>query len=75
MTTPFEFSNAKDDRIVYVRSVALADLPKEMQEQVSGMEQLYAVHAENGERLAVVADRDLAFTLARQNDFAPVTVH
>ena len=74
MTTPFEFSNAKDARIVYVRSVALADLPKEMQEQVSGMEQLYAVHAENGERLAVVADRDLAFTLARQNDFAPVTV-
>lgn len=75
MTDPYNFSNSKDARIVYVRSVERADLPAEMQAQVGGVEQLYAVHSEDGERLAVVADRTLAFVLARQNDFAPVTVH
>lgn len=75
MTTPFDFAKNNDARIVYVRPVELADLPQKMQEQASGIEQLYAVHSEDGERLAVVADRDLAFVLARQNDFAPVTVH
>lgn len=75
MTTSFDFAKGKDARIVYVRPVALADLPEEMQAQAGGIEQLYAVHSEDGARLAVVADRDLAFVLARQNDFAPVTVH
>lgn len=75
MTNPFEFSSVKDERIVYVRSVDRADLPAEMQEQAAGTEQLYAVHTEDGERLAVVADRDLAFMLARQNDYAPFAVH
>ena len=75
MTEAFDFASSKDAPIVYVRSVELADLPEEMQEQATGVEQLYAVHNEKGERLAVVADRDLAFTLARQNDFAPHAVH
>ncbi len=30
---------------------------------------------QNGEQLALVEDRRLAFVLARQNDMAPVTVH
>jgi hypothetical protein len=46
-----------------------------MQEQVEGIETLYAVHGADGERLAVVKERNLAFALARQNDYAPVTVH
>ncbi|MGB7317803.1 MAG: DUF1150 family protein [Planktotalea sp.] len=75
MTNPFDFAKSGDARIVYVRPVALTDLPAEMQEQAQGIEKLYAVHSEDGERLAVVADRNLAFILARQNDFAPVTVH
>ena len=75
MTDPFNFSKLNDERIVYVRSVDLADLPEEMQEQADGAEQLYAVHSEDGQRLAIVADRDLAFVLARQNDFAPYAVH
>ena len=40
-----------------------------------GRDQIYAVHSPNGERLALVKDRKLAFALARQNDFAPVNVH
>lgn len=62
-------------RIVYVRPVLVADLPKDVQEQVEGLDQLYAVHDEDGERLALVKDRNMAFALARQNDMDPVTVH
>lgn len=63
------------DRIVYVREVAVKDLPKEVQREVGGLDKLYAVHSAEGTRLALVRDRNLAFVLARQNDFAPVTVH
>lgn len=75
MTHPFYFAGSDESKIVYVRSVAMADLPKEVRDQAGGMAQLYAVHRADGERLALVADRDLAFVLARQHDFAPVTVH
>ncbi len=61
--------------IVYVKPVAVADLPAEVQAQAEGLKQLYAVHSEDGEQLALVADRKLAFSLARQNDLSPVTVH
>ena len=64
-----------EGRIVYIRPVAVQDLPEEVREQALGAETIYAVHAEDGERLALVKDRKLAFILARQNDFAPVTVH
>ena len=36
---------------------------------------LYAVHKSDGERLALVKDRQMAFMLARQNHLSPVTVH
>ncbi|MDZ4093509.1 MAG: DUF1150 family protein [Paracoccaceae bacterium] len=62
-------------RIVYVRAVAVADLPDEVQDQAVGLEVLYAVHRPDGERLALVRDRAMAFALARQNDLAPVNVH
>lgn len=63
------------DRIVYVREVAVKDLPEEVRREVGGIEKLYAVHSAEGTRLALVRDRNLAFVLARQNDFAPVAVH
>jgi hypothetical protein len=77
MNTPYEFaSNAVDEnRIVYVRPVAVADLPEDVREQAPGMDQIFAVHSADGERLALVRDRELAFVLARQNDLAPVNVH
>lgn len=61
--------------IVYVRAVAVSDLPDELRREAEGMKTLYAVHDADGERLALVADRRLAFVLARQNDLAPVSVH
>ena len=36
---------------------------------------LYAVHASDGARLALVSDRETAFAAARQNDMKPVSVH
>ena len=64
-----------EDRIVYVRPVEVAELPDEVQAQIDGDGPIYAVHTSDGERLALVADRKLAFVLARQNDYAPVNVH
>ncbi|GAA6181679.1 MULTISPECIES: DUF1150 family protein [unclassified Shimia] len=64
-----------DERTVYVREVLVADLPEEVREQAEGAETLFAVHATDGERLALVKERDLAFILARQNNYSPVTVH
>ncbi|MCR8546784.1 DUF1150 domain-containing protein [Salipiger sp. P9] len=75
MNTKFEFKLPGEDRIVYVRPVAADDLPEDVQGQLGGLKTLYAVHSADGERLALVKDRQLAFVLARQNDLAPVTVH
>ena len=67
--------NGKEDRIVYVRSVEANDLPDDIRAQISKETLLYAVHNSNGERLAIVEKRDMAFVLARQNDLSPVPVH
>jgi len=75
MNTNYDFGPEAGERIVYVRSVAVSDLPGEVQAQAEGLETLYAVHDAAGERLALVRDRKMAFMLARQNDLAPVSVH
>lgn len=74
MNTPFDF-NQDDRRIVYVKEVDVADLPEEVQAEVGDRDHLYAVHDSDGQQLALVADRHMAFVLARQNDLDPVTVH
>jgi hypothetical protein len=66
---------AAERAIVYVRPVLVADLPAELQSQAEGFQTIYSVHLPDGARVALVADRDLAFALARQNDMAPVFVH
>lgn len=35
----------------------------------------YAVHAADGARIAVMAERDVAFAAVRQGDMEPVSVH
>jgi hypothetical protein len=75
MNTTFDFGSDDAERIVYVRPVAVAELPAEVQEQAMGMDEIYAVHDADGQRLALVKDRQMAFVLARQNDLAPVSVH
>ena len=63
------------DRTVYVKMIAVSDLPLEVREQAEGLKQLYAVHDAEGQQLALVGDRNLAFSLARDHDYAPVMVH
>ena len=75
MNTPSHFAEGPADRLVYVRSVAVSDLPEEVREHATGVDHIYAVHNAEGERLALVRDRGLAFVLARQNDLSPVSVH
>lgn len=63
------------EKIVYVRPVRVSELPDEIKAEIGELNEVYAVHDADGERLALVRDRALAFVLARQNDLAPVNVH
>ena len=75
MHTPYNFGDTDVNRMVYIRPVKRADLPKDMRDQTAEMPNIFAVHDANGQRLALVADRDLAFALAREHNMAPVSVH
>jgi hypothetical protein len=75
MNTPFQNLPNDGGRIVYVRPIQVADLPDELREQIGDLEVIYAVHGADGQRLALVADRKLAFHLARQHDATPMSVH
>lgn len=75
MDTKYDFGTQDGQAIVYVRPVEVAELPEDLREQAQGLDRIYAVHSAEGERLALVRDRNLAFLLARQHDMQPVTVH
>ena len=75
MSDELKSFDKKDDRIVYVKSVDVDDLPDDIRVQLPDNKMLYAVHNASGQRLALVKERDMAFVLARQNDLSPVTVH
>ncbi|WP_284162764.1 DUF1150 family protein [Frigidibacter sp. SD6-1] len=75
MDTKFDFGAVEGERIVYVRPVAVADLPDELRAHAGNREVIWAVHGADGEQLALVADRRMAFLLARENDYAPLSVH
>jgi hypothetical protein len=75
MNAKYSPLTAEAARIVYVREVAVADLPQELQDEAEGLVTLFAVHSPDGARLALVRDKAIAFALARQNDMAPVSVH
>ncbi|WP_394762700.1 DUF1150 family protein [Phenylobacterium sp.] len=67
--------------LVYVRPVSAAEILASVpQAQVKGFEltpgqTLYAVHRADGERLAVLTDRDSAMAAALAHELAPVSVH
>ncbi|QYK40721.1 MAG: DUF1150 family protein [Paracoccaceae bacterium] len=77
MDTKFDNLPGGQDNIVYVRPVAVADLPDDLRTQAEGfgLHTLYSVHRPDGARLALVRDRDMAFVLARQNEMVPVSAH
>jgi hypothetical protein len=50
-------------QLAYIKAVQVDD------------EQAWAVHGADGSPLAVVAEREVAFALVRQNDLEPISVH
>lgn len=75
MDVKFDALPEAENRIVYVRPVAVDGLPEAVRQQINGLKTVYSVHGEDGEQLALVADRRLAFSLAREHDMAPVNAH
>ena len=75
MTNEHDAATVSGRPIVYIRPVAVADMPDELRAQARGIETLYAIGSETGEQLALVRDRKMAFAMARQNDMTPVSVH
>jgi len=70
-----EIGSETGEKIVYVQPVDVDTLPEDVQAKATGHKMLYAVHDAEGAPLALVAERYMAFVLARQNDLTPVSVH
>ena len=79
MNSKHPLMDSQAGNIVYVKPVPISELPEEVQEEAraeaGGAEMLYALYREDGEQLALVADRELAYMLARENDLSPVSLH
>ncbi len=73
MQETFDFDTLGEN-IVYVKQIPATDLPDEVQDQIGELKTLFAVHNQNGEQLALVATKKLAFHLAEQNQLQPVTL-
>lgn len=74
MNGPQNF-DAMYDRVVYVRPINTDELPDHIREQTGGLETVYGVFGSNGEQIALTKDRSMAFHLARDNAFEPLSVH
>lgn len=67
--------------LVYVRAISAADILAEVTAEeavrldIEPGQTLYAVHGADGQRLAVMADRETAFAAAVAHELAPVSVH
>jgi len=66
------FTEPVDQPIVYIREVARDELPDELRGTTA---RIFALHDEEGNRLALATDRRQAFALARRNDLVPLSVH
>ena len=69
-------------KLVYIRTVVARDVMDDLRDEdgevsfdVEDDAVLYSVHSAEGERIALVGDRDLAFAAARQYEMNPVSVH
>jgi hypothetical protein len=75
------FANLGAPDLVYVRPIKAAEIIASVPAaQIEGFkldpdQTLYAVHRADGERLAVMSDRDSAMAAALAHELAPVSVH
>jgi len=72
-------SNAGNENLVYVRRLARDEarriVPADKYESITEPDDLFSVHASDGQRLAVVEGREAAFAAARAHDLRPRSVH
>jgi hypothetical protein len=61
--SPQSLANLGQQHIVYVKPVTIEG------------DQIFEVHAANGQAIARFADRDVAFEMCQQNDLEPLSVH
>ena len=61
-----------DQKIAYVREADREMLPDEVK-SVPG--KVFTIHDDTGQVLAMTQDRNVAFAVARRNDYRPVSVH
>lgn len=80
MMTKKDFSELGGPDLVYVRAIRASDLMADAHVEAEGIDidpdqTLYALHGADGERLAVMLDRETAFAAAVAHELEPVSVH
>lgn len=77
-----ELAELGGKRLVYVRTVLAKEVASDLVDDetgalidIPGDTTLYSVHSGDGQRIALVGDRALAFAAARQHEMNPVSVH
>ena len=82
LISPRELAALGGRKLVYIRAVPARDVMDDLGEELAEFEldfeddaTLYSVHSADGERIALVGDRELAFAAARQHEMNPVSVH
>jgi hypothetical protein len=76
-----DFAALGGPNLVYVRQISgaevIASAPVDVIEgfELEPDQTLYAVHGANGDRLAVVTDRETAYAAALAHELIPVAVH
>ena len=74
MNVKFNFDHENVERVVYVRAVDVSELPEDVRAQISEDENIYAIHSEDGEQLALAKDREIAFAIARTNELSLIHI-
>lgn len=81
---PHELSQEEVSRLigpntVYVREVDVEELKGlgviPIDAPISKKQKFFALHAADGRRVAVLDNRDMAFSAAREHELEPVSVH
>lgn len=75
-----DFAALGGPELVYVRPIKAAEIiastpAEQIQDKLDPNQIFYAVHRADGERLAVLTDRNAAVAAALAHELAPVSVH
>lgn len=71
---------AEESKTCYVRPVLARDVRDEIDREADGTifeddQLLYALHAADGSRIALMSNRAIAFAAAKQHEMTPLSVH